>query len=579
MQSWLLPRLISLRAFIVLSALGLIKRVCSSIQWLKVWPLQAAASLSSAAPLVILISICITCRSLLNTSAAALGWTNPTSLLSLANSSYVNYLSSMATLAHDKLAATAMDVELAMPQSRSTHVMAPPKQYHSNPAKKASYAAEIGKQDSSSKGVEKLPEGTWLHAGYHLTSGTTGPQILSLPFAVAALGWGPGLFILCLGGVVSFYAYRLQISVIDRAAELSGQRSQRFRDLSVQALGEKWSTYLVAPLQFIVCFATVVSCIVLGGQTLKAIFDGQELSLYQFTIVFGCLHMLLSQLPSLHSLRHLNLLSLLASISYCILIVYGSISAGLSHDLPAKHDYSINGTLSQKIFGVFNALSILSNVYGNVITVEIQSAIKPPASENMMKGLRLCYALIIVTILPVAISGYWAFGNAANGNILKNIFPADSKQHAFLPNWICILVNTFIFVQLVVSSLMYSHPTFAVLEEPIRDANKPMSAWQGLLLRLVSRCMFTVFATLLAAMLPYFGSINALIGALGYTPLVFVVPIVFHLCVMRPKPRSLQRRLNYVMLVVFSIVATLGFLASIQQLVLDAKKYHLFANL
>lgn len=478
-----------------------------------------------------------------------------------------------------KHAAAATEVELAPPRRTwVSPIMAPPKHdLAAHPAKLASHVVEIGKLASSSKVAEQPPEGTWLHAGYHLTSGTTGPQILSLPCAIAALGWGPGLLMLCLGGLVSFYAYRLQISVIDRAADLSGQRCQRFRDLAVQALGEKWSTYLVSPLQFIVCFATVVSCIVLGGQTLKAIFQGQELSLYQFTIVFGCLHMLLSQLPNLHSLRHLNLLSLLASISYCILIVYGSVSAGLSNDLP-KHDlYAITGTLSQKIFGVFNALSILSNVYGNVITVEIQSAIKTPASKNMMKGLCLCYGIILVTILPVAISGYWAFGSMANGNILKNIFPDQGTQ--YLPSWICILLNASIFIQLVVSSLMYSHPTFAVLEEPMRDTDRPMCKWQGLVLRLASRCMFTVFATLLAAMLPYFGSINALIGALGYTPLVFVVPMIFHLCVFKPKPRSLQRRLNFLMIALFSLVSFLGCLASIQQLVFDAKKYHLFANL
>lgn len=438
-------------------------------------------------------------------------------------------------------------------------------------------SVETGMPGSDSKGVDKAPKGTWLHAGYHLTSGTTGPQILSLPFAVAALGWGPGLLILCLGGLVSFYAYQLQIAVIERAAERSGQRFERFRDLIVHALGEKWSTYLVAPLQFIVCFATVVSCIVLGGQTLKAIFQGQDLSLYQFTIVFGCLHMLLSQIPSLHSLRHLNLFSLLASVSYCILIVYGSVSAGLSlHDLPKK-DYTISGTVSQKLFGVFNALSILSNVYGNVIIVEIQSTIRPPTSKNMMKGLCLCYAIILITILPVATSGYWAFGNLANGNILVNIFPQQDDQ--YLPSWICILLNAFIFIQLVVSSLMYSQPTFAVLEEPMMDTNKTMCASRNLASRLLSRCIFTVFATLLAAMLPYFGSINALIGALGYTPLVFVVPMILHICMFRPLSHTLTLWINYIMVALFSIISILGCLASFQQLVLDAKMYHLFANL
>eukprot|EP00250_Pteridium_aquilinum_P007363 c17099_g1_i1 orf=657-2108(-) len=483
-------------------------------------------------------------------------------------------------MAQEKHAA-ATEVEFApCPSWVVPPIMAPPKHDSGSPPAKLSFhVVEIGRPASSSKLVDNNPppEGTWLHAGYHLTSGTTGPQILSLPFAIAALGWGPGILMLCLGGLVSFYAYRLQISVIDRASELSGQRSQRFRDLAVQAIGEKWSTYLVSPLQFIVCFATVVSCIVLGGQTLKAIFQGQELSLYQFTIVFGCLHMLLSQLPNLHSLRHLNLLSLLASISYCVLIIYGCVSAGLSHDVP-EQNYSISGSLSQKVFGVFNALSILSNVYGNVITVEIQSAIKPPTSRNMMKGLCLCYGIIFITIVPVATTGYWAFGDLANGNILENIFP-DQDATRYLPSWMCILLNACIFVQLVVSSLMYSHPTFAVLEEPIRDANKPMNAWQKLVLRVASRCMFTVFATLLAAMLPYFGSINALIGALGYTPLVFVVPMIFHLCVFKPKPRSIQRRVNYLMIFLFSAISFVGCLASLQQLAIEAKKYHLFANL
>ncbi|KAH7372719.1 hypothetical protein KP509_17G017900 [Ceratopteris richardii] len=471
-----------------------------------------------------------------------------------------------------------IDVPLAIPQI-SAYVTTPPKRYNviaTSPPKYASDDVEKEKTPTSSISLEKPPKGTWLHAGYHLTSGASGPQVLSLPFAIASLGWGPGLATLCLGGLVSFYAYKLQIKVIERAAEESGRVPQTFRDLSMQAIGERWSTYLVAPLQFIVCFATVVSCIVLGGQALKAIFEGQELSLYQFTIVFGCMHMLLSQLPSLHSLRHLNLCALLASISYCALVVYGCISAGSTRDL-RNHEYSIKGTHPQKMFGVFNAVSILSNVYGNVITVEIQSTIRQPAARNMMRGLLLCYVVVISTILPVAVTGYWAFGNISNGNILQNIFSEGGKQ--YMPSWSFILLNILILVQLIVTSVMYSQPTFTVLEEPLYYSKKPMTMWQGILLRLASRCIFTVFATLLAAMLPYFGSINALIGALGYTPLVFVVPKIFYLCVFKPRSGGLERRLIYFTLAIFSAISFMGCVASVQQLVMDAKKYHLFANL
>lgn len=301
------------------------------------------------------------------------------------------------------------------------------------------------------------PKGTWLHAAYHLTSGTMGPQTLSLPFAIASLGWGPGLFFLFLGGAVSFYAYYLQTTVLENLAKQSGKRCERFRDLSLQVVGRRWTSYLVAPLQFVVCFATVVSCIVLGGQSMKAIFQGQELSLYQFTIVFGCLHMLLSQLPSLHSLRHLNLLSLIASVTYGAFVVYSSIYAGTLKELSRKN-YTISGTNAGKLFGVFNSLSILSNIYGNVIIVEIQATIKPPSSKNMLKGLCMCYAVMLITIIPIAISGYWAFGNISNGVILMNIFPPTGSIQ-YVPKWMCILVNLLIFVQLIVSSLVSVNTT------------------------------------------------------------------------------------------------------------------------
>eukprot|EP00249_Psilotum_nudum_P016798 c25990_g2_i1 orf=98-1141(-) len=345
--------------------------------------------------------------------------------------------------------------------------------------------------------------------------------------------------------------------------------------------GDKWSSYFVAPLQFIVCFATVVSCIVLGGQSLKAMtlvysHTKKTLSLYQFTMLFGVINLVLSHLPSFHSLRHLNLLSLLANIIYCTLAVYGSVSAGASLEAPIK-DYSLVGSPTQKVFGVFNSLSILSNVYGNLVLVEIHATISPPTFGKMKKGLLICYLVILITLFPLGISGYWAFGNTSNGNILMNMFSSSGVY--YVPKWSFIMTYGLIFIQLVVSSLVYAQPTFSTLEEKIVDDQKSSYSLRNIVPRFISRSIFTIMATLLAAMLPFFSSFNAILGAIGYTPLVFVIPMIFYIIILKPTRHMITFWINVTLIITFSIISILGCLSSIHQFIIDMQKYHLFANI
>ncbi|WRX13130.1 Amino acid transporter [Theobroma cacao] len=79
--------------------------------------------------------------------------------------------------------------------------------------------------------------GSWLHCGYHLTTSIVGPVIFSFPFALALLGWVPGVLITALQGLVTFYSYNLLSLVLDHHAQL-GKRQRRFRDMARDILGE-----------------------------------------------------------------------------------------------------------------------------------------------------------------------------------------------------------------------------------------------------------------------------------------------------------------------------------------------------
>jgi hypothetical protein len=57
------------------------------------------------------------------------------------------------------------------------------------------------------------------------------------------------------------------------------------------------------------------------------------LKLYHFIIIVAVMLAFLSQLPSFHSLRHINFLSLLLSLGYTILVSAACIRAGILLEL------------------------------------------------------------------------------------------------------------------------------------------------------------------------------------------------------------------------------------------------------
>jgi hypothetical protein len=88
-----------------------------------------------------------------------------------------------------------------------------------------------------------------------------------------------------------------------------------------------------------------------------------------------------------------------------------------------------------------------------------------------------------------------------------------------------------------------------------------------------------VIATTVAAMFPFFGDINALIGAFGCIPLDFILPMVFYNVVFKPSKYSLLFWGNTILASIFSALGVLGAISSIRQMVLDANTFSLFANI
>ncbi|ESR52625.1 hypothetical protein CICLE_v10020104mg [Citrus x clementina] len=267
-------------------------------------------------------------------------------------------------------------------------------------------------------------KGEWWHAGFHLTTAIVGPTILTLPYVFRGLGWGLGFTCLTVMGFVTFYSYYLMSKVLDHC-EKAGRRHIRFRELAADVLGSGWMFYFVIFIQTAINTGVGIGAILLAGECL--------------------------QLPTFHSLRHINLVSLLLSLGYSFLVVGACINAGFSKNAPPK-DYSLESSKSARIFSAFTSISIIAAIFGNGILPEIQATLAPPATGKMVKGLLMCYSVIFVTFYSAAVSGYWAFGNESNSNILKSLMPDNGPSLA--PTSVIGLAVVFVLLQLFAIGLV-----------------------------------------------------------------------------------------------------------------------------
>nr|GMC92692.1 GABA transporter 1-like [Ipomoea batatas] len=244
---------------------------------------------------------------------------------------------------------------------------------------------------------------------------------------------------------------------------------------------------------------------------------------------------------------------------------------GHSNKAPTR-DYSVTGSGINRVFGIFNAVSIIATTYGNGIIPEIQATIAPPVTGKMLKGLLVCYSVVISTFFSVSISGYWAFGNQAQGSVLQN-FMVDGKP--LLPKWFLLMTNVFTLTQVSAVTL----PSNVVLENKCADPKKDVLSIRNVVPRLIARSATVVIATTLAAMLPFFGDIMAIFGAFGCIPLDFILPMVFYNVTFKPSKKSIIFWGNTIIAVVSTVFSLIGAVSSVRQMVLDAKTYRLFANM
>lgn len=184
---------------------------------------------------------------------------------------------------------------------------------------------------------------------------------------------------------------------------------------------------------------------------------GEACSLYplktiEWYLVFTVAAILLAQLPNLNSIAGVSLIGAITAVAYCALIWIVSVLEGrLDH---VSYEPPKGQSQVTRIFSVCNALGIIAFAFrGHNLVLEIQvitrktlpcfihllidkhfdflqqpksiccchwssllqgtlrSDAKHPSRVAMWKGVMFAYLVIAICLFPLAIGGYWAYGN------------------------------------------------------------------------------------------------------------------------------------------------------------------------
>lgn len=127
---------------------------------------------------------------------------------------------------------------------------------------------------------------------------------------------------------------------------------------------------------------------------------------------------------------------------------YSTIAWGASVDKGVQADvqYGYKATTTAgTIFNFFSALGDVAFAYaGHNVVLEIQATIpstpEKPSKGPMWRGVIVAYIVVALCYFPVALIGYWMFGNKVDDNILISLEK---------PVWLIAMANMFVVIHVI----------------------------------------------------------------------------------------------------------------------------------
>uniref|UniRef100_A0A0E0H4B4 Amino acid transporter transmembrane domain-containing protein n=1 Tax=Oryza nivara TaxID=4536 RepID=A0A0E0H4B4_ORYNI len=418
--------------------------------------------------------------------------------------------------------------------------------------------------------ITESRSGNAYYAAFHSLSSGIGFQALVLPVAFSLLGWTWA--IICLTVAFAWQLYTLWLLVKLHEPVAGGTRYSRYMYLATTVFGEKWGKILALLPVMYLSAGTCTALIIVGGGSMKLLFNiacgevclARPLTTVEWYLVFVCVAALLSQLPNLNSIAGVSLVGATAAVAYCTMIWVVSVAkgrvAGVSYD-PVRATDEEDGAI-----GILNGLGIIAFAFrGHNLVLEIQvkslshsfrlhsatdndgkdkvtdecmfainsqatmpSTLKHPSHVPMWKGVKAAYVIIALCLYPVAVGGFWAYGDQIPPNgILSALYKFHSQD---VSRVVLGTATLLVIVNCLTTYQIYAMPVFDNMETGyVHKKNRPCPWW----MRAGFRALFGAINLLIAVALPFLSELAGLLGGISL-PVTLAYPCFMWVAIMRP---------------------------------------------
>ncbi|KAG9130000.1 hypothetical protein Leryth_007112 [Lithospermum erythrorhizon] len=409
----------------------------------------------------------------------------------------------------------------------------------------------------------------WWFSTVHNVTAMVGAGVLSLPYAMSQMGWAAGSVVLFMSWAITFYTIWQMVEMHEM---VPGKRFDRYHELGQHAFGEKLGLWIVVPQQLTVDIASCIVYMVTGGKSIKKFHeivfrDHKPIKLTFFIMIFSCVQFMLSLLPNLNSVSLVSFGAAIMSITYSMIAFGSTMFKGVHEGV----SYAPRSTKTQEnAFGFLAALGDMAFAYaGHNVVLEIQATI-PSTPENpskvpMWRGVWLAYVLVAVCYFPVAIAGYWAFGNIVEDNILMSLEK---------PEWIIALANIFVVVHVIGSYQVFAMPVFDMIETFLV---KKLKFTPSTTLRVIARSTYVASTMFIAVTVPFFGGLLGFFGGFAFAPGSYFLPCIIWLILYKPKKGSFSWIANWFCIITGMLLTIFAPMGGLYNIIKSAKTYKFYS--
>ncbi|XP_027922280.1 lysine histidine transporter 2-like [Vigna unguiculata] len=396
-----------------------------------------------------------------------------------------------------------------------------------------------------------------------------GAGVLTLPYAMSMMGWGPGSVILIMSWVITLFTLWQMVEMHEMEP---GVRSDRYHELGQKAFGEKLGLYIVVPQQLLVEVGTCIVYMVTGGKSLKKFLETvcpscQKIRSSYWIMIFASVNFALSLLPNFNSISAVSLAAAVMSITYSTIAWVASLKRGTVPNV--DYGYKAHST-ADAVFNFMTAMGDVAFAYaGHNVVLEIQATIpstpEKPSKIAMWKGVIVAYLGVGFCYFPVAFIGYYVFGNSVDDNILITLEK---------PTWLIAAANMFVIIHVIGGYQVFSMPVFDMMETFLV---KRMKFPPCFTLRFVARTIFVALTMIIGICIPFFGSLLGFLGGFAFAPTSYFLPCIIWLRLHKPKRFSLSWIVNWTCIVLGILLMTLAPIGSLRKIIVTAKHYKFFS--